>query len=380
MPITPSSSDPVGLAAGRAGACATLAGGAVFCWGDAAVVADGRPASSHPRCTVSQRPCVATPARIQRRSDPRLPPFPFVVASATGVTMSGDRVVALDGSGGPPIGWGATGDGVATSLVIDGIGGTPVTAVALAADTTFAGGPFLVQWLGWGANAFAEVREPVGPVEGATTIPITLGATTLRAAGHHVCMFNPVRCWGANARGQSGAPPSHHVGPAAPATITMPSVVFDDLAVTPNASCAIDGGAVWCWGSRDALGAGDAMLDECGGACTHRAVRAHLPAQAVALVGSTDADTFCVLTTSGAVWCWGDNRAHALGGTLPAIVLTPTVVPALARARTLAIGDGFLCGIVDRRVHCAGANDAAQLGRSTSSPEEPFAPVLIPAL
>jgi len=88
----------------------------------------------------------------------------------------------------------------------------------------------------------------------------------------------------------------------------------------------------------------------------------------------------CVLTTAGAVECWGDNSSGQLGIGTTEARYGPGQVPGLSSGvKGIAAGENHTCVLLESgEVRCWGANNAGQLGNGTleSSPS----PLSVPGL
>ncbi len=125
-------------------------------------------------------------------------------------------------------------------------------------------------------------------------------------------------------------------------------------------SCLITtGGALKCWGYNGwgNLGTGD-MVDR------------YTPAPVSGMAsGVTDVATgqlFTCAVQNGEVKCWGDNKEGQLGqGTFDNGSLIPVKVPLSGTATAVTAGPVFACAIVATNVWCWGANTSGQLGNGS---------------
>jgi alpha-tubulin suppressor-like RCC1 family protein len=123
------------------------------------------------------------------------------------------------------------------------------------------------------------------------------------------------------------------------------------------------GGGVTCWGANDSGQIGDRTT-------TDRLWPVPVTgfATGVAAIEAGDSHT-CLLTTAGAVRCWGANEHGQLGDGTTTTRTTPVAVNGLAAGVTaIAAGHGHTCAVtVSGGVKCWGANDAGQLGDGTTT-------------
>jgi alpha-tubulin suppressor-like RCC1 family protein len=152
------------------------------------------------------------------------------------------------------------------------------------------------------------------------------------------------------------------------------------IAVGGRHACAIAGEEVLCWGDKSCgqLGDGYSSLEACNSNTTHAVGPnpvAGLPAKPTGLALGTAHS--CVLTETGAVYCFGDNRHKQLG--LPNggfIQDTPTeavVFPGDPAIKQIAAGSHHTCGLTRRAglVLCWGAGNHQQIGGAAVDRAEP---------
>jgi alpha-tubulin suppressor-like RCC1 family protein len=166
---------------------------------------------------------------------------------------------------------------------------------------------------------------------GATTTPVA-GARQVAAGGNHTCARTAaghVRCWGANSEGELGG--------GAPGT-------------------------------------------------SPRAVEVQNPAGTGPLTGVLQVSAHyvgaCALLTTREVVCWGANAEGQRGigttapqGDEPTYVLDPAGTAHLTGVRSIATSSGdFVCAVLQNgQARCWGDNDDGQLGRGTTTNNQPFA-------
>jgi alpha-tubulin suppressor-like RCC1 family protein len=201
------------------------------------------------------------------------------------------------------------------------------------------------------------------PVEVRTSATTALaGAVRVAAGGRHACAVRStgtVACWGRNASGQLGD-----------GTVTQRAFAVDvggvttatDVVAGSEHTCALLADrTVVCWGLNDQGQLGDGSGAPAGSR-TPVAVRDLTDVRAIA--SSPSARHTCALTTTGAVWCWGDNATGQLGvgGTTDAP--TPVQVTALGMAAVaVGVGGAHSCAVrMDGTVACWGDNAQGQIG------------------
>ncbi len=279
------------LTAGQTSACARTVKGRVFCWGDNAHAQLGR-------------------------ADPLISSTPLEVSVPVPVAklaMHADYALAL-GSDGRLFGWGNDSEGV----------------------------------LG---------RGDENPMAWPVPRPVLRAAFDLRfkdvSAGQgHACgidLDDALWCWGRNTNQNLGTASMEM-------QLRAPVRVLDGVSrvvAGAFATCALRGGAVWCWG--------DVPLDEQG--TVFRSVMPREVDFGGATVRAVDYQWFhfCAVTTEGRAFCWGRGAEGQLGiGTT-----TPEVSPRAlgVEVRELATGFFFSCARhLDGSVACTGENAQGQLG------------------
>jgi alpha-tubulin suppressor-like RCC1 family protein len=76
----------------------------------------------------------------------------------------------------------------------------------------------------------------------------------------------------------------------------------------------------------------------------------------------------CVLSSSGAAYCWGDNRDGELGDSSITISSIPVAVSGGLGFRAIAAGGGHTCGVVSSgAAYCWGYNFRGQLGNGSTT-------------
>lgn len=181
----------------------------------------------------------------------------------------------------------------------------------------------------------------------------------------HVCAITSdghVACWGDNSRGELGD--NTMATRPAPANVVGLSGATQ-LASGLETSCAIiSGGQVWCWGddSRGEIGRG-VSLDQF----------SLVPLMAQGTTGFASiavGDRFaCGATSSGAVWCWGNNDAGQCGqGTNFGENDSPVLVASLAGIVAITAGGGHACALGgDGKVWCWGANGSHETAAASAT-------------
>lgn len=350
LPPPPPLREVVSAGSGGAHTCASLADGAVRCWGRSA---DGRLGDGGP--------VVTEPFAEAHRS---VPSPVVVIDDALQVAAGTDHTCAVL-AGGTVQCWGQNsagqlGNGTTTTRSVPStvVGLTDAVEVTAGDQHTCArrvGGTVVC----WG-SAWADLNNPVTSptvVAGLADVA-TVDAGTFRSCA--VLGDGSVRCWG---RGDEST------------AITDPAIEVEgltdveDVAVGYLHACAAGSvGTVRCWGANEAgaLGNGTSSFDW-----------ELVPVGVVGLTGVTALDagnnSTCARRTDGSVWCWGLNSNGQLGrGTVsdPDDPDAPDVrnylaapVVGLAGATDIAVGRSHACATTaDTTLRCWGTAPLGRLG------------------
>lgn len=155
------------------------------------------------------------------------------------------------------------------------------------------------------------------------------------------------------------------------AALAVAFSVLVALAVVPDASkagplvggsgfgCALNGGAVYCWGAGGRLGDGTTIPH----------------AKPLSVSGLHDVTSLaagaghaCALKSDGTVWCWGFNNHGQIGDGTTLNSLIPLHVAGLAGVIALAASNYHTCAAKsDGKVWCWGYNNVGQIGDGTTT-------------
>ena len=207
-----------------------------------------------------------------------------------------------------------------------------------------------------GDGSFLNQDHPVQAVLGET-------ATTISAGGATTCAElsdDRLKCWGKGNSGQIGNN-AKLLSNGTPVYVSSVPGLFTvaHLEIGAAHSCAISAlGVAWCWGdyasgrlgtSVQSIALNPAATAYLGGTTSH--------------VAAGGAHT-CVLLVIGTVTCFGSNSTGQIGltpGTAPNP--TPTAVTLETMATHMSAGEEFTCVLLTTAaVHCFGDNSAGQLG------------------
>lgn len=269
------------------------------------------------------------------------------------------------------------GSGSSVPVLVEGIGA--VRQLSAGKDHTCA----ITDDLGvrcWGRNGFGQLGNggfegsttPVDVCEPGTSTPDEAGGAPceplsgvirLSAGGSHTCVVvasDEVLCWGINQDGElgDGTLDARNV----PVFVEGLAGLATRVASGDFHTCALlQAGVVQCWGFNTSGQLGDGTTELRLSPVTVLGLA--VPVWKIAAGGIHT----CVLSASGAVWCWGGNLEGQLGdGTFENRNLPIAVSGLGSGVRELAMGRKHTCAVGrNRPVMCWGQNTQGQLGNGT---------------
>ena len=270
------------LSVGTSSACA-IAGDRLECWG-----ALGTPAPQQ----------IALPASATSIS----------VGHDFQCVVAGDALCWGTSNGTGQLGTGDTMMRAAPTAVVHA--GAAYTAVEVGDDHSCAIDTAGATWC-WGHNDYGCINLAMATNNSTTPVAQDAVLTTLpQIAGWHTCALSPgkVKCWGEGDNGELG----DGMSTSSVMTVTVSSLVNPTFIATGggptdlDASCAIDNGAVKCWGNGlyGRLGQGSANPSA-------TPVAVALPAAATEV--AIGYDHACAALVDGDMYCWGRGDAGQLG-------------------------------------------------------------------
>ena len=148
------------------------------------------------------------------------------------------------------------------------------------------------------------------------------------------------------------------------------------IQVGSSFSCAIAGGAPYCWGNNSSGQLGN-------GTTTSSAVPSpvQLPEKLKGKVISTlsvGGSTACVVV-EGEAYCWGNNSQGQLGvsgisSSMIPVAVDNTGVLKNLKVTSIEVGASHTCAIANGKAFCWGSNESSQLGNAKAKKEEIFIP------
>jgi len=176
----------------------------------------------------------------------------------------------------------------------------------------------------WGHNDDGALGNGLfDPASSSTPVDVMVVTAIPRIAGWHACALenNSVFCWGRNAEGELGDNTTTRQAMAqrVPGLDGVTYIATGGGPTDFDASCAIAGGRLFCWG------AGTAGRLGTGGTANELVPREiQLPGKPVE-VALGYAHT-CALLLNGELWCWGRGNDGQLGSGMFASSPTPVRV------------------------------------------------------
>ena len=367
------------VTAGASSSCGIGTSGTTVCWGDNAVGELGN-----------------------NTTTPSLTPMPIVATPPGGFTQVAEGAEHACGLGAAGTfcwgnnSFGELGDGTTTSSL------TPVAVAVPAGDALIVVSPSrpgngfaftcAVGASGtgycWGDNSFGELGNgtttpsltprPVSPPADSLTT-VSVGLTSGADSVPQVCALSISRaafCWGANGFGQLGngtTTPS-----STPVVVSVPAGEGGFIAISAGGgfSCGVGTtGTAYCWGENSAGQLGNGSVTTL--STTPMAVAAPV---GVSFTDVSAGDSHaCALSTTGVLYCWGDNRAGELGNGLTANSATPVPVSGMITFQSVSAGARYTCGIASaptmNTAYCWGDNGNGQLGNDAIAADFSLAPL-----
>lgn len=209
--------------------------------------------------------------------------------------------------------------------------------------------------LGTGTMADALMPVPATHAGGGSVVD----ATAIATGDRHSCAVanGNVYCWGRDIEGQLGdGPPALNQASAVQVPLGASAV---DVIAGRNHTCArLGDGTAWCWGENTRGQVGDGLV----GNRLAPVQVANLPAgQAVTALALGDRHS-CALV-GGALWCWGDNALGQIANPDDASPHAPAQVDDLGSPFAIAGTKDNTCAIDGTAVRCRGGNTDYQLAK-----------------
>lgn len=204
-----------------------------------------------------------------------------------------------------------------------------------------------------GNNRSSDSPVPVDVKTDKRFSKITLGANY--SCG--ITTAGAALCWGSNTHGQLGVDDTGQE--TSPAQVDGMRSGVTDIEALSNVTCAVQDNKAYCWGYNYHYNVGK----------SYRENEDFFSPQLISS-GVKEIESHCLVTTSGAVKCWGHNRESSpLGTGTYENLASPTQVVGLGSGvKSLAEGYSQRCAIMESNaVKCWGRNADGQLGDGTTT-------------
>lgn len=237
----------------------------------------------------------------------------------------------------------------------------------------------------WGGNTDGELGNGTAKPQ---TSPhdvkgLARGVRDISTGAAHTCAVTASRgavCWGWEGFGLLGNGVSDSSREALrPVGVHGLSSGVRSIVAGDGDSCVVTtAGALECWGSNSSMQLGTGVSDT-----TVSAVPVSIAGLSSATSVAIGNDFICALTTTGAVYCWGSNNEGQLGAGSDVLEsATPLQVRGLSSGvRSLSAGGGTACAVTGARaVRCWGSNVAGELGNDQPNRSFSNVPVAVTSL
>ncbi|CAL62346.1 Conserved hypothetical protein, putative regulator of chromosome condensation [Herminiimonas arsenicoxydans] len=217
----------------------------------------------------------------------------------------------------------------------------------------------------WGWNAAGQLGIPPSVERWTPVDVVQLGndGASIAAGGLHTCATTKsgaVKCWGWNAHGQLGD--NSTTQRDTPMNVVGLESGVSSIAAGLHHNCAVmTTGAAKCWGWNEYSQLGD-------NSATQRNAPVDVAGSGVASIAA-DLYHTCAVMTTGAAKCWGRNDYGQLGDNSLTDSPTPVNVSGLASGvSSIASGYSHTCAVLTTgQVKCWGRNDYGQVGDGSTT-------------
>ena len=209
-----------------------------------------------------------------------------------------------------------------------------------------------------------DAKSPGTPTCDATT-PFT--AKQIALGGEHACAIGTdgsLYCWGENSTGvqggQCGQDPQLFEDVPGPLPVAFDGAI--DVGCGDEYTCVRrNENSVWCFGAND--------LHELGNGDTAPSFApVHVAGIADAETLAMDDETPCVVTKTGALFCWGNGTTGIFGTDLASNAPTPTRIANCTSAYGGGTAETICIGDPTGTLQCFGTNDKGQCGTGAGDP------------
>ncbi len=234
----------------------------------------------------------------------------------------------------------------------------------------------------WGSNSSGQlgnsaVASTASPIQVITANGALSAVTAIASGGSHTCALisdGTVRCWGDNSSGQLGNPSVTSATSTAPVTVSVTGATA--IASSGYGACAlVAGGAVKCWGANDSGQLGNPTFTATTSA-TPQPVAGVTGASRI--IGASGGNHTCAISATGSAQCWGADGSGQLGnGGMSSTPMAASVQAGLSSISAMTAGLYHTCVIISGQVRCWGGNGNAQLGNTATTSAYSLTPVVV---
>jgi len=299
----------------------------------------------------------------------------IILEGASAVSAGGSHTCALTSSGGVKC-WGRNdsgqlGNGTTTDSKIPvNVSGLDSGVMAISAGIR--SNTCTITYLGgakcWGPNNSGQLGngtniDSIFPVD---VSGLSSGTDAIAVGGIHTCAITDLggaKCWGYNGSGHLGN--GTNTNSNVPVNVSGLSSGVISITTGDGHSCAlIDSGGVKCWGNNEVGQLGNGSISW----MSNIPVNVSGLSSGVSAIDAGGAHT-CVVTSLGAVKCWGWNKDGQLGNGTKKNSNIPVLVSGLSSGvSAISAGSEHTCALLTSGgVKCWGNNDYGQLGNGTNS-------------
>lgn len=192
----------------------------------------------------------------------------------------------------------------------------------------------------------------------------------ISANSDHTCGISSGKlfCWGKNDAGQVGNGIAS-LTPVEKPTQIGTSTTWQDISSGQDFTCGIDNGSLYCWGSDFSGQMGN------GGASSANVLSPQQVGVSTTWQMVSAGDIHVCAINSGALYCWGSNGAGATGnGVSGGNVTSPIQIGVSTTWTSISAGLNFSCGINTGALFCWGSDSNAQLGNGSVSTSNVLSP------
>jgi len=226
----------------------------------------------------------------------------------------------------------------------------------------------------WGDNAGGQLGDGTTTDRLAPTAVTGMGSsvTSVAMGEFHACAVRAggVTCWGVRSGGRLGDGVTTGLYALAPVQVSGLASGAVAVAAGYYHSCALLGDATAsCWGfPTSAIGAGTVVANTNVPNLVRNPTDTGSLAGITKIVGGQSGYHTCAIA-GGALYCWGDNQTGALGDGTTTERFLPQLVSGLASGVVdVALNFGYTCAVLGTgAVRCIGSNAWGQLGDGTTT-------------